>query len=425
MRPDTLSPGRFARTALHLVAAIALGVHACSIAPPSGDSASPRGAESGHTASFLGASPSGTSPNGDSLSPPSGSTAAVPTAPSGDPPAASITLVACGDISFGRDLGQILLREPGHDFFSAVAPLLASGDVRFANLESQLSDQHGQTQSPWVKLVFTGPPEGAGALSRAGFDVVSLANNHAWDYGKKALLETLDNLDRAGVAHAGTGRSRAEAYRPAIVERKGFRVAVLAVTDIWNQGPLRKHAAAEHVAAADLEALAAAVKEARARTGVDAVVVSHHGGVEFLDLPLQRTRALLRAAIEAGADAVIGHHPHVAQGIEWYMGRPILYSLGNLVMQMSEGRPAPSGYVARLSLRRGEPPAVEACPLRFPGNLGKPLTGHPQREALEKRFFGRLARISAVLGGIEIGPTGEDGCAPVWTRGEAPEKMRP
>src|SRR6185369_14987162 len=87
--------------------------------------------------------------------------------------ATSIVLVAGGDISFGRDLGQTLLREPGHDFFGALQPLLDSGDLRFANLESQLSDQKGQTQSPWVKLVFTGPPEGAAALARARFDIVS------------------------------------------------------------------------------------------------------------------------------------------------------------------------------------------------------------------------------------------------------------
>lgn len=324
-----------------------------------------------------------------------------------------ITLVAGGDVSFGRDLGQQLLRDPKTNFFKALAPLLATGDIRFLNLECPLSDQKGETQSPWVKLVFNGPPAGADALAAAGIHIVSTANNHAWDYGKRGLLETLDNLDRAGVAHAGTGRTREDAYAPAIVVHRGVRVAFLAVTGMWNQGSLRKHAGAEHVAGDDQEALIGAVRKARSRDDIDLVIVSHHGGVEYLDLPLSKTRALLTAAIDAGADAVIGHHPHVAQGIEWHAGKPILYSLGNLVMQMSEGRPKVSGYLARLRLSAGTTPEVEACPLRFPGHLGRPLTGHSGRKLLEKRFFDRLSRISKTLGGIEVGAVGEDGCAKV------------
>jgi hypothetical protein len=380
-------------TASTLVAATALA--ACTTPPASTDGAS-----------AATAAPAAPAPSAPALT--------IEPSPPAPPPARIVlTIMAGGDVSFGRDLGQTLLREPNHDFFTAVAPLFTGADVRFVNLESQLSDQRGETQSPWVKLVFTGPPAGAGALARAGVDVVSTANNHAWDYGRKGLLETLENLDRAGIAHAGTGRSRPEAYQPAIVDRAGFRLALFAVTDIWNQGSLRTHKAAEYVARAETESLVAAVREARARPDIDLVLVSYHGGVEYLDLPLARTRTLLHAAIDAGAAAVLGHHPHVAQGIEWYKGHPILYSLGNLVMQMSDGRPPPTGYLARLRLSRSAPPLVEACPLRFPASSGKPLTGHPGRTLLEKRFFSRLKRVSVGLGGIEVGESGDDGCAPV------------
>jgi poly-gamma-glutamate synthesis protein (capsule biosynthesis protein) len=150
-----------------------------------------------------------------------------------------------------RAMGKILLKDPAHDPFATVAPLLASADVRFANLEGPLSDQHGETMSPQNPLIFTGPPAGADALARAGFTIVSTANNHAWDYGKRGLVETLENLDRVGVLHAGTGRTREEAYRHVVVERRGMRLAFVAVTDIFNHGALKGHDAEESLARAD------------------------------------------------------------------------------------------------------------------------------------------------------------------------------
>lgn len=321
-------------------------------------------------------------------------------------------MLAGGDISFGRLVGQMLLRDPGADFFSSLRPWMEAADVRFANLEGPLSDQHGETVKPGQPLVFTGPPVGAGALARAGFGVVSTANNHAWDYGEGALLETLALLDRAGVRHAGTGRDRDEARRAAVIDVGGFRLAVLAVTDIWNQGELSRHPADAFVARADTGLLAEAVRAAR--TEADAVVVSYHGGDEYTDEPLGRTRALLRAAVDAGADAVFGHHPHVIQGVEWYRGKPIFYSLGNLLMRMHRDHPwTELGYMARVELRRGAPPTVEACPFRILGVEIRPLAADPARVLHERRFFGHLQAISARLGGVSAASPDADGCARV------------
>ena len=102
----------------------------------------------------------------------------------------------------GRSCGKRLLSKPDYDPFLGVARLWADADLRFVNLESGLSEQHGETQSPLHGLVFTGPPAGAEALLRARVDVVSTANNHAWDYARRGFFETLENLDRVGVAHA-------------------------------------------------------------------------------------------------------------------------------------------------------------------------------------------------------------------------------
>ncbi len=103
-----------------------------------------------------------------------------------------LVFVAGGDLNFGRECGQAILSDPKYDPFASIAPLWESADFRFANLESQLSDQGGETQSPRNRLIFTGPPGGAGVLASARVDLVSTANNHAWDYGKAAFFETLD-----------------------------------------------------------------------------------------------------------------------------------------------------------------------------------------------------------------------------------------
>jgi poly-gamma-glutamate synthesis protein (capsule biosynthesis protein) len=331
-------------------------------------------------------------------------------------PEPRVVLLAAGDVSFGRDLGQALLQDPEHDFFAPVTPLLAGADLRFVNLEGPLSDQKGETQSPWNLLTFTGPPGGAAALARAGIDVVSTANNHAWDYGHRALVETIDNLDRAGVHHVGTGRDPAEASAPVVLERNGIRVAFVAVTDIWNFGSLRTHVAAPFVAGADEDRLVASVRALRAERKADVVVVSYHGGVEYVDRPLPRARRILHAAVDAGADLVLGHHPHVLQGIAWRRGRPILYGLGNLLMRMSQTEKRPTGYLARITVGRDRPPAVEACPLLIHGATPRRLADEPDphTRALEERRFARhLAAISADLGGVEVGEPGGDGCMPV------------
>ncbi|WP_437326845.1 CapA family protein [Sorangium sp. So ce381] len=342
-------------------------------------------------------------------------------------PADAITLIAGGDVCLGKALGQELLRDPAYDPFASVAALFASADVRFVNLENQLSDQRGETQHARQPLVFVGPPAGADALARAGIGVVSLANNHMWDYGKGAFLETLGHLERAGVAYVGAGRTRLQAYAPAVVERRGFRVALLAVTGIWNQGSLWQHPAREFVAGAERDGLAAAVRAARKQPGVDAVVVSYHGGTEYLDTPLPQARALAGAAIDAGADAFLGHHPHVLQGIELRRGRPIFYSLGNFLMKVKRTGPAVElAMLARLRLRRGAPPLAEICPVRSEGLGTVPLAADPRRAETEAAFAKRMRRVSAfVKGEPAIGPFAADGCAPLEPAAKAAPAPRP
>ncbi len=340
--------------------------------------------------------------------------AATSPTPSAHPAARSeLTLIAGGDLFFGRIVGQRLLADPTLDPFEHVHDWLGSADLRFGNLECQLSDQQGQTVRPENHLVFTGPPSGADVLKRARFDLVSMANNHMWDYGKDALFETFDNLERVGIPYVGAGRTRSQAYGPVVVEREGFKVAFLAVTDIWNQGPMHQHPARELVARADIALVTQSVTPLAADDTIDAIVVSYHGGSEYLDGPVETTRGIVHAAIDAGADIVIGHHPHVVQGVGWYQGKPILYSLGNFTMGMNDAHPwSQFGYLARIRLRAGATPEVEACPYRLHGYQPIPLWREGTRN-LADHFFRRFEFISRHVAGSTMGAIGDDGCATV------------
>lgn len=319
-----------------------------------------------------------------------------------------LVILAGGDVNLGRGLGQKLLGDDTYNPLGDLASVLDRADLRIVNLESPLSDQRGETQSPNVHLVFTGPPQGADALARAHIDVVSLANNHAWDYGKDGFFQTLDNLERAGVAYVGASRPKGAEYEPVVLHLKGWSIALFAVTQIWNQGPFDQHEAVGHVAWADVGKLEAELEAARKQ--YDLVLVSYHGGGEYVELPMQWTRAFVDATMKMGIDAVIGHHPHVPHGVGWYGQRPALYSLGNLVFEMHRDHPwTGTSFLARLTFTRGAAPLVEACPYTILGHRPMPFPA-ASKAARMRQFTEHLKRISLGLGGIEIDPPGADGC---------------
>ncbi len=340
--------------------------------------------------------------------------------PPADPPpppvpaATSIVLAAGGDVNFGRESGQSILKDPAYDPFSGLGAAWREADVRFVNLESQLSDQGGVTQSPRHRLIFTGPPGGADVLARAEISLVSTANNHAWDYGKSALLETILNLERAGVPFAGTGRDVESAYRPVVLRKNGLSLALFAVTHVWNQPPFASHEGRAHVAWADIDKLTAGI--ARARSENDFVIVSYHGGAEYEHSPVEATQRFVASIMALGVDAVIGHHPHVPQGVGWVRGRPIVYSLGNLVFAGHRDKPwTLQSYFARLELRKGALPVVAACPFALHGHRPRVFDLERQRPAFEQ-FRRHLVATSIYTGGADVGEPDELGCLPVRPR---------
>jgi poly-gamma-glutamate synthesis protein (capsule biosynthesis protein) len=245
-------------------------------------------------------------------------------------------------------------------------------------------------------------------LAHAGISLVSTANNHAWDYGKSALLGTIANLERAQVPFTGTGRDLEQAYRPVVLRVNGLTLALFAVTHVWNQPPFATHEGRAFVAWADIEKLEAGV--ARARQDNDFVVVSYHGGEEYVHAPVGRTRRFLDAVMALGVDAVIGHHPHVPQGVGWVDGRPIVYSLGNLVFAGHREKPwTLQSFFARLELRKGAPPALSACPYVIEGH--RPRAFDVERDALAIELFRRhLLAISLYTGGAAVAGPDSLGC---------------
>ncbi len=237
-----------------------------------------------------------------------------------------VRFLAVGDVNLGRAVGQKILAGDTLYPFANAADTLRAYDLVFANLESPISDQGGETVDPGNSLVFTGPPAGAEGLARAGIGIVSTANNHALDYGPEAAGETVGYLVAAGIPYAGTADDTAGLFRPARVTRDGIRFALFACTDLMNgRGKTWKR----HVTPADTSHLFPAIRSVR--DSADIVVVSYHGGEEYASSPSPRTLRFMRAAADAGADIVLGHHPHVPYGIVDYRGRILVPSLGNFV----------------------------------------------------------------------------------------------
>ena len=269
----------------------------------------------------------------------------------------TVRLLALGDVNLGREVGQRILRGDTLWPFENVLDEFREHEIVFVNLESNLSNQDGETQSPENNLIFTGPPAGAWTLRKAGVTVVSTANNHALDYGRAAKDSTIRYLTQAGVHFAGTATEREGLYEPAVLERNGIRFAFFAVTAIMNMpGEWWKG----HVAFADTARLLPRIRAWRPE--VDVIVVSYHGGNEYQDRPHRPLRAFAEAVLGNGADLFLGHHPHVPYGIV-EVGRGIgAHSLGNFVFNQPQRYWTQRSFGLSVTFTRaGDRTAITAC----------------------------------------------------------------
>ncbi|WP_238649338.1 CapA family protein [Paenibacillus piscarius] len=240
----------------------------------------------------------------------------------------TVKLSFAGDIIFSGKAGA-LLEQKGYDYsYSALDGMFKKDDLTIVNLETPITTRGVGAKNK--QFVFKGPPKALDALKAAGIDAVNLANNHTLDQGEEGLLDTLKHLNDRGIPHVGAGKNSQEAYSAQYFERKGMKIALLGFTRVmpvieWKAEAGKPGLASVYDSAEALKAIAAAKQKA------DLVVVVVHWGRERMEQYDKTQQALGRSFIDAGADLVMGGHPHVLQGIEPYRGKWIAYSTGNFI----------------------------------------------------------------------------------------------
>jgi len=322
-----------------------------------------------------------TSTSADTSDPPDEPSTTPPTEPRDRSRAVRVTIA--GDIMLGRAVGDAAAA--AGDPSAPLRPMarqLARADITVGNLESTLSDDGAPRQGGDS---FEAPPAVLRGLGDAGFDVLSLANNHTGDYGREALVETVRTFDGSGIAPVGAGADRQEAWRPVVVERHGVRVGFLAfnaIGETWRAGPESSGAASLHmqprtgdIVPAELDRLAERVRRLADRT--DVTIVLPHWGEQYVHRPVPDQLRVGRRLLEAGATIVVGGHPHWVQDVQRHEGGFVVHSLGNFVFDMDFMQETQEGIVLQLTFREGA--LVRARPTAYV--IGPDFAPRPARGA--------------------------------------------
>lgn len=314
------------------------------------------------------------------------------------------TLFASGDTMLARWVPYAYYRFGVKRAVGEVTALVSGADIAMTNLESVTATRgsffHKGERRPYL---YRGRPELLDLITEPGFDFVTLANNHAMDYGPEALLEEIALLDAAGIAHAGAGKNLAEAAAPAYVQAGDVIVAFISL--LTGFPLLAATAERPGVLRADeynpvLEAVRDSVAEARKHA--DLVVFSPHWGANWTEKPTAKRQELARQIIDLGVDAVIGHSSHQLHGIEVYNGKPILYDVGSFLFDaVKQGRMRhTAGFV--LDFNRNGFTRIAVHPMSLHSSRVVPARG-AHAEKIQKM----MVRMSLEVGGdIDIGVEG-------------------
>ncbi|WP_256760067.1 CapA family protein [Cohnella sp. WQ 127256] len=297
----------------------------------------------------------------------------------------TITLALVGDILPAARVLE-LMKINGFDYpFRQAKAILEAADITAGNLEAPITKRGTPAQDK--QYVFRGSEEAIPELKAAGFDFLSLANNHTLDYGWEGLSDTMDALDDADLKHAGSGNDDREAFSPAYIESKGITVGFVSVTRVVPEVSWKADRNHPGVAEAySPERAVAAIKEAK--ENADVVVVMVHWGVERADRPVEHQKDLAHRFVDAGADLVVGGHPHVLQGFEAYKGKWIAYSLGNFVFSTTGTKSSETGVLNAECGKDG------ACTLSFNPLFAKNSQPAPMGELEGKALLARLSELS-------------------------------
>jgi poly-gamma-glutamate synthesis protein (capsule biosynthesis protein) len=305
-------------------------------------------------------------------------------------------LALAGDTMLGRGVAERLGEASPESLFSQdVVEAAAEADLFVLNLECCISDRGAPWPDPSKPFFFRAPPAAVRTLSHLGVDCVTLANNHALDFGEEALLDTLEHLDAAGIAHVGAGPSVRAARSPVMLEAAGFRLTVLAAAD--HPADFAAGESAAGIAFAELgrgvpDWLAEAVSESG--TGADAVLVTPHWGPNMTPEPVAHVRAAAGGLIDAGATLLAGHSAHVFQGID---GR-VLFDLGDFLDDYAVDPVLRNdlGLLFLVDLDRDGPTRLEAVPLRLDFCFTRLAEGE------DRAWIARRFRVACAAFGTEV-----------------------
>ncbi|AEF86589.1 poly-gamma-glutamate biosynthesis protein [Treponema primitia ZAS-2] len=292
-------------------------------------------------------------------------------------------LASAGDLMLDRGAGEILLREGPESLFFGAAKILEEADLAIVNLEGAVSSR-GYREEKTYNFRFSPPV--AGALKKSGIDAVLLANNHVFDWGPQAFLDTLEHVGAAGLGILGAGPDRGAAAAPWVFQKKGITVRAFGIGSFppersgWSgarmaagegtPGILHGYGSVE--ALKEVLSAGAIGEDAPGILAGDAEqylnIVFFHGGEEWTNRPDRATREWYTDIIRAGADLLIGSHPHIVQGFEWIEGKPVFWSLGNFVFAgMENTGGGDEGLLIRLGYWGTELVYVEPYPLALTG----------------------------------------------------------
>lgn len=277
-----------------------------------------------------------------------------------------ITFNAVGDIIPGRKVAMKMAQNGVLYPFQEVAPYVNGADIVYADLECPLSDRYSP---PYQGVDFIAPSKTIEGIKLCGINIVSLANNHSTNFGTGAFADTLQLLQANGIAYVGGGCNADEAYRRAAVDVKGIRISFLDYNSIL--GSINATASRPGVAWIDMQPFAAddpedvamvqaAIRDAKRDS--DFVIASFHWSEEYKKIPSPSQRKVAHAACEAGADMVLGTHPHCIQSLEWYGDSFIAYSLGNFVFDQMWADYTRQGIILRCRLVGGDLVDIEVLP---------------------------------------------------------------
>ena len=256
-----------------------------------------------------------------------------------------VSMVFVGDVMLADQVGLGI--QNGHDPLQPFSAILKQSDIRIANLECVIATGGEAEDKPYT---FRAHPRVLSLLKRH-LDAVSLANNHTGDFGPGAFKQMLQLLQKARMSYVGGGMDLTEAHKPLLFERQGLRIALLAYNEFFPRSFEADVDKPGH-AWSDDEQVVADIRDARDKHHADLVITFMHWGFENESRSNARQQQLARLMIDAGADAVIGGHPHVTQEMAVYKGRPVFYSLGNFVFDGFTAKDNNTGWVVRLNLTK-------------------------------------------------------------------------